>query len=137
MQVLTDILMQTLRTLWSHRLRTFLTMFGIAWGVGSLLLLVGLGEGFRSGNKREMEELGKDIMFLFPGRAPAVNGNMASARNYLLTYKDCIDIRKAPYVRNAVPIITRDDVHAVSEFANANGQLVGSQPAYSEIRYCR
>jgi putative ABC transport system permease protein len=135
MQVLADILMQTLRTLWSHRLRTFLTMFGIAWGVGSLLLLVGLGEGFRSGNKREMEELGKDIMFLFPGRAPAVNGNMASARNYLLTYKDCIDIRKAPYVRNAVPIITRDDVHAVSEFANANGQLVGSQPAYSEIRY--
>jgi len=33
------------------QLRSFLTMFGIAWGVGSLLLLVGLGEGFRSGNR--------------------------------------------------------------------------------------
>jgi putative ABC transport system permease protein len=135
MQVLADILMQTLRTLWAHRLRTFLTMFGIAWGVGSLLLLVGLGEGFRSGNKREMEELGKDIMFLFPGRAPAVKGNMASAKNYLLTYKDYLDIRQAPYVRNAVPIVTRDDVHAVSEFANANGQLVGVEPQYADIRY--
>ncbi len=135
MQVLVDILSQTLRTLWAHRLRTFLTMFGIAWGVGSLLLLVGLGEGFRSGNRREMEELGKDIMFVFPGRAPAVQGNMASARNYLLTYKDYLDIRNAPYVRTAAPIITRDDVHAVSEFANANGQLVGAVPEYAEIRY--
>ncbi len=135
MQALLDILAQTLRTLWAHRLRTFLTMFGIAWGVGSLLLLVGLGEGFRSGNRREMEELGRDIMFVFPGRAPAVQGNMASARNYLLTYQDYLDVRHAPYVRNAVPILTSDDVHAVSEFANANGQLVGVLPEYAEIRF--
>ena len=46
MQLLLDIFAQTLRTLWAHKLRSFLTMFGIAWGVGSLLLLVGLGEGF-------------------------------------------------------------------------------------------
>jgi putative ABC transport system permease protein len=43
-----DIIGQTFRALWAHKLRSFLTMFGIAWGVGSLLLLVGLGEGFRS-----------------------------------------------------------------------------------------
>ena len=73
-----EILRQTLRTLWAHKLRSFLTMFGIAWGVGSLLLLVGLGEGFRSGNRRELNSLGEDIMFTFPGRAPAVAGNMSS-----------------------------------------------------------
>jgi putative ABC transport system permease protein len=39
---------QVLRAMWTHKLRSFLTMFGIAWGVGSLLLLVGLGEGFRA-----------------------------------------------------------------------------------------
>ena len=135
MHVFLDIVTQTFRALWAHRLRTFLTMFGIAWGVGSLLLLVGLGEGFRSGNRRQMEELGKDIMFVFPGRAPAVQGNMSSARNYLLTYRDYLDVKNAPYVRQAAPIITRDDVHAVSEFANANGQLVGSIPEYAEIRF--
>jgi putative ABC transport system permease protein len=110
-------------------------MFGIAWGVGSLLLLVGLGEGFRSGNQREMEELGKDIMFIFPARAPAVNGNMNSARNYLLTYQDYLGIRSAPYIRRAVPIITSSDVHAVSEFASANGQIVGAEPQYADIRF--
>ena len=70
MQMLLDIFVQIFRTLWAHKLRSFLTMFGIAWGVGSLLLLVGLGEGFRSGNKREMEQFGKDIMFIFPRNCP-------------------------------------------------------------------
>ncbi len=37
----------------ANKLRTFLTMFGIAWGVGSLLVLVGLGEGFRSGQHKQ------------------------------------------------------------------------------------
>src|SRR5205807_4036465 len=117
MRTLSDIFAQILRNLWSHKLRSFLTMFGIAWGVGSLLLLVGVGEGFRSGNKREMAEFGKDIMFLFPGRAPAVKGNMNSARSYLLTYQDYLDIKQAAAIRNAAPLISRNDLHEVSEFA--------------------
>ena len=131
-----DILGQILRTLWAHKLRSFLTMFGVAWGVGSLLLLVGLGEGFRSGNKRALAEFGENIMFIFPGRAPVIAARMNSARNYLLTYQDYADIRKeAPHVRNASPVLSRDDVRAVSEFASANGQIVGVEPQYNEIRY--
>src|SRR5690349_5093754 len=116
---ITDLLSQIFRTLWAHKLRSFLTMFGIAWGVGSLLLLVGLGEGFRSGNRREMAEYGQDLIFLFPGRAPVVEGSMRSARSYLLTYADYLDIRKAPYVKNASPVLSRPDIRAVSEFASA------------------
>jgi len=127
---------QILRILWDHKLRSFLTMFGIAWGVGSLLLLVGLGEGFRSGNKREMAEFGKDIMFVFPGRAPAVEGSMRSARNYLLTYQDYVDVRdSSAYVRNAAPVLARDDVRAVSEFATTNGEIVGVEPQFNQIRF--
>ncbi|MBI3645586.1 MAG: ABC transporter permease [Acidobacteriales bacterium] len=135
MRTLADIFAQIFRTLWAHKLRSFLTMFGIAWGIGSLLLLVGLGEGFRSGNKREMEEFGKDIMFIFPGRAPVVEGSMRSARFYMLTYQDYLDIRSAPYIRNASPILTRDDVRAVSEFASASGQITGVEPQFNEIRF--
>jgi putative ABC transport system permease protein len=136
MRMLLDIFAQIFRTLWAHKLRSLLTMFGIAWGVGSLLLLVGLGEGFRSGNKREMAQYGKDIMFIFPGRAPAVPGSMNSARNYLLTYQDYLDIRKeAPHVRAASPVLVRQDVRAVSEFASANGEIAGVEPQFGEIRY--
>jgi putative ABC transport system permease protein len=135
MRTISDIFGQIFRNLWAHKLRSFLTMFGIAWGVGSLLLLVGVGEGFRSGNKRELAEFGKDIMFLFPGRAPAVQGNMSSARSYLLTYQDYLDIREAGYVRNACPIISRSDLHEISEFANASGEILGTLPNLNEISY--
>lgn len=131
-----EILRQMLRTLWAHKLRSFLTMFGIAWGVGSLLLLVGLGEGFRSGNRREMNSMGEDIMFIFPARAPAVAGNMSSGHEYHITYQDYLDIQKeAPHVRAVAPVLRRQDIREVSEFGNSNGEVVGVPPNFNTIRY--
>jgi putative ABC transport system permease protein len=136
MRTISDMFAQIFRSLWAHKLRSFLTMFGIAWGVGSLLLLVGVGEGFRSGNKRALAEFGKDIMFIFPGRAPAVAGSMNSARSYLLTYQDYLEIREqAPHVRNACPLLSRTDLHEVSEFANAGTEILGVEPQLNEISY--
>src|SRR5213079_379669 len=95
-----DIFGQTLRTLWAHKLRSFLTMFGIAWGVGSLLLLVGVGEGFRAGNRKQFDSFGKNIIFFFGGRQPAVEGSFSSMRWFNLTYRDYADIlRECPSVR--------------------------------------
>jgi putative ABC transport system permease protein len=136
MRTVFDIFAQIFRNLWAHKLRSFLTMFGIAWGVGSLLLLVGVGEGFRSGNKRELAEFGRNIMFIFPGRAPAVAGSMNSARSYLLTYDDYRDIRQqAPHVRMASPMLSRSDLHQVSEFATAGVEILGVEPQLNQISY--
>ncbi len=131
-----DVFGQILGTLWAHKLRSFLTMFGIAWGVGSLLLLVGLGEGFRTGNQRGLSEYGENIMFLYPASAPEVAGNMNSGRKYRLTYQDYLDIRKeSPHIKAITPVLSTDDVRAVSEFASASGQLTGAEPQYNGIRF--
>ncbi len=136
MRMLIDTLGQIFRTLWAHKLRSFLTMFGIAGGVGSLLLLIGLGEGFRSGQQRRMASIGEDIMFVESGVIPAVEGNLNSGRRYFLTYQDYADIRReAPHVRNASPVITRGDIRAVSEYQSANGQVMGIEPQFQKIRY--
>lgn len=136
MRALFDTFGQIFRTLWAHKLRSFLTMFGIAWGVGSLLLLVGLGEGFRTGNRRQLDQIGENIMFVFPGRTPAIVGNQNSGRYYKLTYQDYLDItRECPDVLAATPMIGRQDLRAVSEWNSANGQVVGSEPQFRGIRY--
>ena len=83
-----DSLRQVLSAIWAHKLRSFLTMFGIAWGVGSLLLLVGLGEGFRAGTKKSLAEFGEDYMHVYIGRVPAVAGSQLSSRQYYLIYQD-------------------------------------------------
>jgi putative ABC transport system permease protein len=136
MRVLLEIFAQTLRTLWAHKLRSFLTMFGIAWGVGSLLLLVGLGEGFRSGNRKQFDQIGENVLFIFGGRAPAMNGSFTSLRQYYLTYKDYQDVRdECPDVGLVVPIIARDDIRAVSDFYQSSGRLMGVPPEFSRVRY--
>ena len=136
MRVLFEIFGQTLSTLWAHKLRSFLTMFGIAWGVGSLLLLVGVGEGFRSGNRKQFDEIGENVMFLFPGRAPAVEDSFTSMRQYYLTYKDYVDIRnEATDVGRVAPLIARNDIRSVSDFSTSSGQVNGVPPYFNEIRY--
>jgi putative ABC transport system permease protein len=135
MRILLDIVRQSLSTLWAHKLRSFLTMFGIAWGVGSLLLLVGLGEGFRSGQDKNLAELGQDIMFVFPGRVPAVAGSYQSGQPYYLTYGDYFAIRdQSRFLRAVSPVLERDDIRAVSDYGSTGGQVFGVTPEYSQIR---
>jgi putative ABC transport system permease protein len=135
MRMLLDIFGQTVRTLWAHKLRSFLTMFGIAWGVGSLLLLAGVGEGFRNGNRRQLETFGKDIIFFFGGRAPAVEGSFTAKKWFNLTYDDYRDIRsESKLARHVSPVIARDDIRAVSDYTSTNGQVSGVPPVYSQVR---
>jgi putative ABC transport system permease protein len=135
MRTFLDIVKQSMATLWAHKLRSFLTMFGIAWGVGSLLLLVGLGEGFRSGQEKNLANLGQDIMFMFPGRIPAVEGSLQSGRPYNFTYEDYLAIRKqAKFLRAISPVLNRQDIRAVSDYGSTNGEVFGVTPEYNRIR---
>jgi putative ABC transport system permease protein len=135
-RLLNDIFGQTLRTLWAHKLRSFLTMFGIAWGVGSLLLLIGLGEGFRSGNERQLATIGEDIMFTFGGRIPAVEGSFNSMKEFRLTYDDYLAVKaEAKHIRTIVPVLIRGDIRAVSDYNSTNGQLMGVTSNYDDVRY--
>jgi putative ABC transport system permease protein len=135
-RLLFNIFGQTLSTLWAHKLRSFLTMFGIAWGVFSLLLLVGLGEGFRTGNRKQFDSLGENVMFIWGGHAPAIAGKFNSMHWYFLTEKDYRDILTgAPDVRDADPVIQRGDIKMVSDYFSATGQIMGVPPKFNQIRY--
>ena len=135
MRLILDIFGQTLRTLWAHKLRSLLTMFGIAWGVGSLLLLVGLGEGFRSGNRKQFDSLGENVMFIWSGRAPVMQGSFTALRQYYLTYRDYQDVlQECPSVGAAAPAISRGDIRSVSDFFQASGQVVGVPAIFNQIR---
>ena len=74
-----DLLLDTIRTLWSHKLRTFLTMFGIAWGIISITLMVAAGEGLNVGITKQQETFGKDIMIVFSGRTSLQAGGRRSS----------------------------------------------------------
>ena len=78
--ILRDLIGDVLRTLWAHKLRTFLTMFGIAWGIVSIVLMVAAGEGLRKGQEVQARNLGKDVMIVFHGRTSLQAGGQHAGR---------------------------------------------------------
>ncbi len=131
-----DVVRQVFEAIWAHKLRSFLTMFGIAWGVASLLLLIGLGEGFRSGNKRGLAEFGTDVIMLWGANLPALPGQHSGLHPYKLTVGDVAAVRtQAPHVRAVTGLVNRGDLKEVSEFSSAAGPVMGVEANYPEIRH--
>jgi putative ABC transport system permease protein len=136
MQNVGDIFGQVFRAIWASKLRSFLTMFGIAWGVGSMLLLISVGEGFRSGQRRQLATLGNDLIMMWGGTIPAVANQHTGMRPYNLTLSDAEAIRtEASEVRAATAFINRNDIKQQSAYESAGGQAIGAEPNYSGIRF--
>jgi putative ABC transport system permease protein len=135
MQNFSDTLGQVFRAMMANKLRTFLTMFGIAWGVGSLLVLVGLGEGFRSGQHRQLSTFGNDLVMLWDGTIPALANQHTGMRPYQLTPGDEEAIRSLPQVRAVTAFLSRNDLYEVSAYANSSGQVLGVEPNYTAVRF--
>ena len=135
MQSFKDILAQVLRAIAANKLRTFLTMFGIAWGVGSLLVLVGLGEGFRSGQRKNLAKVGNDIIMMFNGTIPALANQHTGMRPYQLTLGDEEALKKLPELRAVTVELQRSDLYQVSAYNNGSNRVVGVEPNYSEIKF--
>lgn len=136
MRALLDIFAQVFRSIAANKLRSFLTMFGIAWGVASLLLLIGLGEGFRSGQRRSLKQLGSDVIMLWAGSLPASPNQHTGMRPYYLTLEDVEAIRaEARHVRDATAFINRGDLKQVSEFSSSGGAVMGVEANYPRVRH--
>ena len=136
MRALVDIFAQVFRSIGAHKLRSFLTMFGIAWGVASLLLLIGLGEGFRSGQRRGLAQLGQDVIMTWGGTVPAMPNQHTGMRPYKLTVQDAEAIRaEAQHVRDVTAFLNRGDLKQVSEFSSSGGPVLGVQANYPDIRH--
>ena len=135
MQSFSDILGQVFRAIAANKLRSFLTMFGIAWGVGSLLVLVGLGEGFRSGQHRQLSVLGNDIIMMFYGTIPAVPNQHTGMRPYDLTLDDEAALRQLPELRSTTVELAKYGLYQVSEWSNTSSVVIGTEPNYPIVKF--
>ncbi|HTM36826.1 MAG TPA: ABC transporter permease [Terriglobales bacterium] len=133
--VLRDLISDVLRTLWAHKLRTFLTMFGIAWGIVSIVLMVAAGEGLRKGQEIQSRNLGKDIMIIFHGRTSLQAGG---ARAGKIVHWEDSDVQavqsEGPDCEYAIPELEQGDVRTHSNYNNAAFLVTGSYPEFGDIR---
>jgi len=135
MQNFSDTIGQVFRAILANKMRSFLTMFGIAWGVGSLLVLVGLGEGFRSGQHKQLATFGNDLVMMWNGTIPALANQHTGMRPYQFTLGDEAALRALPELRAVTAFLSRGALYEVSAYANSSGQVMGVEPNYSTVRF--
>src|SRR5271154_2013186 len=135
MQNLGDTFGQVFRAIWASKLRSFLTMFGIAWGVGSMLLLISVGEGFRSGQHRQLANVGNDVIMMWGGTIPAVPNQHIGMRPYNLTVGDEVAMRASGSFREVMGSIRRNDIKQVSRDETSSGTVMGTEPNYTIVRF--
>jgi putative ABC transport system permease protein len=131
---LREIAKQTLATLRAHKMRSFLTMFGIVWGIASVIILVGLGLVFSKDQKKRMETLGKDLVIIWGGRTSAQAGGLAAGRKITLTIDDARLIKNECYLVKAVSPELQRNVPEVSPYNSAARQISGVWPSYQDFR---
>ncbi|MCU1324213.1 MAG: hypothetical protein JWM43_3862 [Acidobacteriaceae bacterium] len=131
---ISEIFIQTLTALWETKLRSFLTMFGIVWGITSVILLVGLGLGFNQDQKQRLRSIGTDIAILFGGKTGAQAGGYAAGRDIRLTVGDALAIQeRASLVKTVSPELRRT-VSEVSQWNAASRPVRGVWPEYQRFR---
>jgi putative ABC transport system permease protein len=126
---------QTFENLRANKLRSFLTMFGILWGIISVVILSATGEGFRQGNEHVLRELGKNIGIVWGGRTSMQAGGERAGRQIFLTLDDARAIQEqARLVAVATPELQRSGLSVKSRFNAASPQVHGIEPSYQYIR---
>lgn len=133
--VLRDLIGDVVRTLWAHKLRTLLTMFGIAWGIVSIVLMVAAGEGLRVGQAKQAETLGKDIMIVFHGRTSMQAGGQRAGHVVNWVDSDVPRVQEqSPDCQYVIPELEQDNVRSHTAYNAAAFLVTGSLPPFGEIR---
>jgi len=102
-----DAIRFALQSITSHRMRSFLTLLGIAVGIAAVILLTSIGEGVHRFVLGEFTQFGTNVVAIAPGKtktggAPP-SGIPSTAR--LLTLEDAHSLLQLPNVTGVTPIV--------------------------------
>jgi putative ABC transport system permease protein len=130
-----EAIVQSIENLRANKLRSCLTMFGILWGMISVVVLSATGEGFRRGNDRVLRELGKNIAIVWGGRTSRQAGGERAGREIRLTLADARALaEESPMIAVVSPELMRGAVRVKSAYNAATSQVSGVEPPYQDIR---
>src|SRR5215475_9280945 len=109
------ILSQVWQNLKANKIRSLLTMFGITWGVISIVILSALGEGFQRGNNTVLRELGKNILIIRNGRTSQQAGGERAGRVIRLGIGDVLALKQeSKLLEHVTPEIMRGGIKVKS-----------------------
>ncbi len=134
MTYVSELLSQVVGSLMRNKLRSFLTMAGIAWGIASIVLIVAMGDGFKEGQRNNTKSLGENIVILFGGRTQMQAGGERAGRRIRLNYSDVQNIRRECYLVKSVAAEIEGNVHATSQYNSGSFDVSGVEAHFPQLR---
>src|SRR5215813_12886531 len=129
------VLSQVWQNLKANKIRSFLTMFGIVWGVISIVILSALGEGFQRGNEKVLRELGTNILIIRNGRTSKQAGGERAGRTIRLDFEDVLILKThSKLLEHITPELMRGGITVKSAYNAATLQMSGVWPVFQKIR---
>ncbi|MFL6417767.1 MAG: ABC transporter permease [Bryobacteraceae bacterium] len=117
-----------------NKLRTFLTMAGIAWGIASIVIIVAMGDGFKEGQRKNMKSLGENIVILFGGKTELQAGGQRGGRRIRLTHYDVETIRQECYLVEYVVGEMSSSNRGTSAYNSGSFDTDGVEPDFNKMR---
>jgi putative ABC transport system permease protein len=96
-----------LRAITAHRMRSFLTLLGIAVGIAAVILLTSIGEGIHRFVLAEFTQFGTNVVGIAPGRVSTAGGPPSGLPTAVrpLTLEDARALQRLPQVIGVVPTV--------------------------------
>jgi putative ABC transport system permease protein len=123
-----------LQGLTANKLRSFLTMLGIIIGVGSVIVMVALGQGVAKASQEAIAKLGTNVLSVIPNSQMRGGVSQGLGSQQTLKMEDADALKKGcPSIKEVAPEYRGN---GTVKFQNQNTKttVFGSTPNYFEIR---
>ena len=103
--IVRDSVFLALRAITAHRLRSFLTLAGIAVGIAAVILLTSIGEGIHRYMLSEFSQFGTNVIGISPGKVKVGGGPPSGLPTSVrpLTIDDAVALERIPNIVGSVP----------------------------------
>jgi putative ABC transport system permease protein len=129
-----ELIAQTWSNLRANRTRSFLTMFGIGWGLVCLILMTAVGEGMLIAQRDKARALGQNIMIVWGGVTSKGMQGVRAGKEIRLTLDDYFLVRqRATHLQRSSPEIQRY-LPVRSTINNGTFSVHGAFPDYMQMR---
>jgi putative ABC transport system permease protein len=123
----------SLRSIKVNKMRSFLTMLGIIIGVGSVIMMVAIGQGAASSVTSQIQNLGSNLLIISPGQAVQGNVKMGAGSRDTLTLNDIAALKNVSTVQGVAPDTTKNATVTYGDTSYST-TIEGTNPDFITVR---
>jgi putative ABC transport system permease protein len=123
------------RSILRNRMRSLLTSLGVIIGVGSVIIMVAIGEGSQREIESRITAMGTNLLQIFPWRMSTNRrGQITSVRWYSFTKNDVQKLRDESSFAAAISGVVSNHLNIIGSEGNSQVQVYGVEPDYAIAR---